>query len=91
MGEDVVIESIAPSGVTSGAFDLIVDIAGVEIGTAANLAEVFGVEGATELNDSAFSSDGLSFNFQRTADGKVKVTATPEGMPPAFFLRVKVK
>ena len=89
--EDVVIESIESSVVTSRAFDLIVDIAGVEIGTAANLAEVFGVEGATELNDSAFSSDGLSFDFQRTADGKVKVTVTPEGMPPKFFLRVKVK
>ena len=89
--EDVAIESIEQSGVTSGAFDLIVDIAGVEIGTTANLAEVFGVEGATELNDSAFSSDGLSFTFQRTVDGKTKATVSPVGSPPKFFLRVKIK
>ena len=44
-----------------------------------------------ELNESAFSSEGLSFALQRTADGKVKATVTPEGAPPSFFLRVKVK
>ena len=89
--EDVVIESIEPSGVTSGAFDLVVDIAGAEIGTAAKIAEVFGVEGATELNESAFSSDGLTFTLQRTSDGKVKATVTPAGSPSTFFMRVKVK
>ena len=89
--EDVVIESIAPSGVTSGAFDLVVDIAGAEIGTAANLAEVLDVEGATELNESAFSSDGLIFTLQRTTDGKAKATVTPVGSPRSFFLRVKIK
>ena len=89
--EDVVIESIEPSRVTSGAFDLVVDIAGVEIGMAANLAEVFGVEGATELNESAFSSEGISFTLQRTADGKIKAMVAPVGSPPSFFLRVKVK
>ena len=89
--EDIVIESIVPSGVTAGTFDLVVDIAGAEIGTAARLAEVLDVEGATELDESEFSSDGLSFSHQRTAAGKVKVTVTPEGSPPSFFLRVKVK
>ena len=68
-----------------------VDIAGAEIGTAANLAEVFGVEGAAELNESAFSSNGLTVTFHRTADGKAKATVTPDGTPPAFFMRVKVK
>ena len=47
--------------------------------------------GAAELNESAFSSDGLSVTLQRTTDGKVKATVTPDGKPPAFFLRVKVK
>ena len=89
--EDVVIESIEPSVVTSGAFDLVVDVAGEEIGTAAQLAEVLGVEGATELSESVFSSEGLTFTLQRTADGKIKATVTPVGSPPAFFLRVKVK
>ena len=89
--EDVVIESIAPSDVISGAFDLVVDIAGAEIGATARLAEVLGVEGATELNESVFSSEGLSFSLERTTDGKAKATVTPVGSPPTFFLRVKVK
>ena len=89
--EDVVIESIEPSGVTSGVFDLLVDIAGAEIGMAARLAEVLSVEGATELDESAFSTDGLSFTLQRTADGKVKSVVTPVGSPPSFFLRMSVK
>ena len=89
--EDVVIESIEQSSGTSGAFDLVVDIAGEEIGTAAQLAEVLGVEGATELNEAAFSSEVLSFSLQRTIDGKAMATVTPAGSPPLFFLRVKVK
>ena len=62
-----------------------------EIGTAARLAEALDVEGTTELDESEFSSDGLLFNLERTAAGKVKVTVTPEGSPPSFFLRVKMK
>ena len=89
--EDVVIESIAPSSITAGAFDLVVDIADAEIGEGALLAEALGVEGATKLNESAFSSDGLSVSLERTADGKVKATVMPDGAPPAFFLRMRVK
>ena len=77
-----------------GDFALTFSLSGVSIGenaTAANLAEVFGVEGATELNESAFSFDGLSFNLQRTDNGKARATVVPDGAPPAFFLRVKVK
>ena len=69
--EDVVIESIDSSSAAAGAFDLVVDIAGAEIGegaTSARLAEALGVEGVAELNESAFSSDGLSVSFSRTAD-----------------------
>jgi len=88
---DIRIESFAPSDETSGAFDLVVNIADVEIGTSARLAEVFCIEGATELDEAAFSSDGLSVTLQRTADGKAKATVVPDGAPPAFFLRVKVK
>ena len=58
---------------------------------AANLAEVFGVEGATELNEAAFFSEGLTVNLQRTTDGKAKATVTPVGSPSSFFMRVKVK
>ena len=49
------------------------------------------VEVATELDEAAFTSDGLIVALERTADGKVKATVVPVGSPPAFFLRVKVK
>ena len=88
---DVTIVSIGSSGVTSGVFDLVVDIVGAEIGTDARLAEVLEGEGVATLDESAFSSEGLSFVLQRTADGKVKVTVTPAGSPSSFFLRVKGK
>ncbi len=88
---DVSIDAIMPSDDVSGAFDLLVGIANVEIGTAANLAEVFGIEGATELDEAAFSSDGLSVTLRRTDGGKAKATVMPDGVPPTFFLRVKVK
>jgi len=41
--------------------------------------------------ESAFSSEGLTANLQRTADDKVKVIVTPVGSPPEFLLRVKMK
>ena len=50
-----------------------------------------GIEGAAELKESAFSSEGLTVGFDRTANGKAKATVTPKGLPPAFFLRVRVK
>ncbi len=89
--EDIVIESIAPSSTANGTFDLTVSIAGAEIGEGARLAEVLGIEGAAELDESAFSSDGLTVSLDRTDDGKAKATVTPEGSPASFFLRVKVK
>ena len=89
--EDVVIESITPSSTATGTFDLVVNIAGAEIGTAARLTEALGVEGATELNESAFSVEGLNVTLERTADGKAKAIVTPQGSPAAFFVRVKVK
>ena len=89
--EDVVIESIAPSSAADGAFDLTVSIGGVVIGEGARLAEALGVEGATELDESAFSSGGLTVSFDRAADGKAKATVTPDGAPASFFLRVRVR
>ena len=50
-----------------------------------------GVEGAAELNESAFSSEELSVTLERTVDGKAKATVTPDCAPSAFFLRVRVK
>ena len=89
--EDVTIDAVAPSSESAGAFDLVVGIADAEIGEGAQLAAALGVEGATELNEAAFSPNGLSVSLQRTADGKAKATVTPAGSPPTFFLCVKVK
>lgn len=89
--EDVVIESIEPSSAAAGAMELVVNIADAEIGEGARIAEALGVEGATELNESSFSSEGLSVTLERTAEGKAKATVLPDGAPPAFFMRVKVK
>lgn len=60
-----------PPSAAAGVFGLVVNIADVEIGegaTSARLAEALGVEGVAELNESAFSSDGLAVSFSRTAD-----------------------
>ncbi len=66
-------------------------ISGAETGEAARLAEVFGVEGAAELDEAAFSSDGLSVSLVRTDEGKAKATVTTVGAPATYFLRVKVR
>ena len=62
----------------------------------ASIADGINVSGGrsqptAELNDSAFSSDGLAFTLQHTTDGKVKAMVTPAGSPSTFFMRVKVK
>ena len=44
-----------------------------------------------ELDESAFSSEGLTVSFDRTADGKAKATVVPDGSSAAFFLRVRMK
>ena len=62
-----------------------------QIGEGARLAEVLGIEGAAELSESAFSSEGLAVSLNRTAGGKAKATVTPEGAAASFFLRVKVR
>ena len=83
-----------PPSAAAGVFGLVVNIADVEIGegaTSARLAEALGVEGAAELNESAFSSDGLTVSISRIADGKARATVMPDGTPPSFFLRVRVK
>ena len=57
----------------------------------AHVAEALGIEGAAELDVSAFSSDGLTVSLVRTANGKAKASVTPQGQSASLFLRVKVK
>ena len=49
-----------------------------------------GIVCVAELNDSAFSFEGLVVILNRIADDKVKATVTPEDSPVSFVLRVKV-
>ena len=53
--------------------------------------ETFGIVGAMELNESAFSSEGLAVTLERTTDGKAKATITSEGSPVSSFFRVQIE
>ena len=82
-------------GSSAGVFDLSVSISGIAVGdnaTAANLAKVFGVEGAGSLDESEFKEENVDIEFGEPEGGKVKIKATPKD-PTAkqFFMRVKMK
>ena len=80
-------------GSEDGIFDLSVSVDGIYVGdgaTAANLAKVFGIEGAAELGgtsatmrsdgtlDRGFSSDNVEVAFGAPLGGKVKFTVVPK-------------
>ncbi|MBQ9742006.1 MAG: leucine-rich repeat protein, partial [Kiritimatiellae bacterium] len=89
---DLSIVSFGPHA--SGRFLFEVGVDGVDIGdaaTAANLAKVFGVEGAATLNGK-FSPDNVDFSFGTPNDGKVTVIAGPKAdMSESFFMRVTMR
>jgi len=78
----------------SGRFSFEVGVNGVDIGdaaTAANLAKIFGVEGAASLNGE-FSPDNVDFSFGTPNDGKITVIAGPKAdMSESFFMRVTMR
>lgn len=99
LSDDVKIEDFAlVSG--GGRFDFTVGITDVTIGdgaTTARLKTIFGVEGATTLEDSAFSADNLILETAEPESGKVKLTVKPpapktgeEDTSTAFFMRIRV-
>ncbi len=89
---DVKIDTFKPSA-TSGAFDFDISVENIAIGegaTAANLAEIFGIEGATTPNGDYSSSD-VEISFETPADGKVKCTARPkDASAKSFFMKVRM-
>lgn len=99
VGDDVKIEDFAMAS-DGGQFDFTVGITDVTIGdgaTTARLKTIFGVEGATKLEDSAFSTDNLTLETAEPEFGKVKLTVKPpapktseEDSHSVFFMRVKV-
>ena len=89
---DLKIDEFKPSA-TSGAFDFDISVENIPVGegaTAANLAEIFGIEGATTPNG-AYSSSGVELSFGTPADGKVKCTARPKDTSQkSFFMKVRM-
>ena len=60
--------------------------------TAANLAKVFGVEGAGLLDEGEFKEENVDVAFGKPDGGKVKIKATPKNLAAKqFFMRVKMK
>ena len=89
---DLKIDKFKPSE-TNGAFDfeiLVEDIAIGEGASAANLAEIFGIEGSSTLNGD-YSSDAVELSFGTPTNGKVKCTARPkDATKPSFFMKVRM-
>lgn len=93
--EDVKIDEFEPEPSAAGEFNLSIAVDNVTIGENAkteNLAKVFGIEGATSLDGSGFSSDNVGIEFGTPENGKVKLKAMPKDKSAkSFFMRVKVK
>ena len=77
--DDLSIDMFAPKAAGGFLFEL--GLNGVDIGdnaTAANLAKIFGVEGASTLDRNEFSSDNVTFSFGAPHNGKATVLAEPK-------------
>lgn len=90
---DLTIDDFKSSETSSDAFDFELSVEGIAIGdgaTADNLAEVFGVEGATTLNGE-FSADNVELSFETPIEGKVKCTARPkDATATSFFMKANM-
>lgn len=89
---DLKIDMFKPS-TTRGAFDFEISVENISIGegaTAANLAEVFGIEGSSTPNG-AYSSNAVELTFRTPENGKVKCTVkAKDATTTSFFMRVKM-
>lgn len=94
---DLKVESIAPS--QDGKFALELSVKDIDIGAGnvddatvqENLAKVFGIEGATSLEDSAFSTGNVVYTFGTPVGGKVKIEAKSAiETDGRFFMRAKM-
>ena len=89
---DLKIEEFKPNA-TSGAFDFEVSVENIFIGegaTAANLAEIFGIEGSTTPNGD-YSSNDVELSFGTPENGRVKCAAKPkDATNPSFFMKVRM-
>ena len=76
---------------SAGGMDFTFGIEDTVVGEEAEIDEAFEIEGSETLDDSSFSTDGLQFSLDRTADGRVKATVTPPSGKTTYFIRVKIK
>lgn len=91
--DDLSIDLFTPC--SAGGFLFELGLNGVDIGdnaTAANLAKIFGIEGASALDRNDFSSDNVTFSFGAPNDGKATIVAEPkDGNAESFFLRATMR
>ena len=91
--DDLSIDLFTPY--SAGGFLFELGLNGVDIGdnaTAANLAKIFGIEGASALDRNDFSSDNVTFSFGAPNDGKATIVAEPkDGNAESFFLRATMR
>ena len=91
---DLKVEKFEPSA-ESGKYEFTISVKDIEVGSdaaEAQLKEVFGLEGATTLDDSAFSADNVGISFGTPENGNVKFTAEPKDKTAtSFFMKVKMK
>ena len=91
--DDVSIGSLAFDMYGRFVFDVgVKDIVIGDGATAANLAKVFGIEGATSLNAGDFSPDNVAFSFGAPMDGKATVISEPvDSSAESFFIRATMQ
>ena len=96
-GDDIKVVLLEPSSEGDGGVVLAVEIDGVSVGSAnlpeemllANLAEVFGIEGADTPDTDLFESDDIEVRVGTPQDGKAILEAvTPDA--DSFFFRVRL-
>ena len=96
---DLKVESLVPSASEAGSFKLELSLKDVDIGAGnaspeqvqENLSRIFGLEGATSLEDGAFSKNNVVYSFGAPVGGKVTVEARPAVTGGgSFFFRAKM-
>lgn len=80
---------------TDGKMEAVFSLKGAYVSKSAleeRLKTVFGVEGASSLDKTKFSTDNIVLVLEPTNDGRVKATVTPpSGTRDAFFMLIRVK
>ena len=95
---DLSIDEVSPLG-ADGKIEIIISLKDVAIDKNAletRLKSVFGMVGASELDESRFAEVGFDLSLAATDDGRIKATVMPErdgsgNLPRKFFLRAKMR